>query len=153
MEFQPTLSDLGLIADGHTAALVARNGSLVWLCLPRFDSPSVFASLLDANKGGEWTIRPAGIELGVQRYRAYTNVLVTEFRRPGLRVRLTDWMPPRFVPSPPQLDQGAVFRLVEVLEGECEIECRCAAAPHYGRPAKWAWMPPRAAGGGQAKAG
>ncbi len=144
MDFQPALSDLGLIADGHTAALIARNGALVWLCLPRFDSPSVFASLLDLNKGGQWTIRPSGIELGVQRYHPLTNVLVTEFRRPGLRVRLTDWMPPRFVPSPPQLDQGAVFRLVEVLKGETEIECCCAAAPHYGQqPAKWEWMPGR----------
>ena len=76
-------------------------------------------------------------------------MLTTEFRAPGLRVRLTDWMPPRFVPSPPQLGQGAVFRIVEMLEGEAVIECRCAPAPEYGQlTADWKWLAARAGDGG-----
>ncbi len=144
VDISPTIADLGLIADGHTAGLVSRSGDLVWLCLPRFDSDSVFAALLDTKKGGAWSLHPRGTGPGKQRYRARTNVLVTEFRRPGMRVRLTDWMPPRFVPSPPQLDQGAVFRLVEMIEGEGEIECQCAPAPGYGGKARWEWLPGRA---------
>ncbi len=135
MPFIPSIADYGLIADGHTAALIARDGSLGWLCLPRFDSPSVFASLLDPERGGHWTLRPRALDAGRQHYAARTNVLITEFRRPGLHLRLTDWMPPRFAPEPRPvaLDQGAVFRRLEMLEGEIDIEIICDAAPGYGQ--------------------
>ncbi len=89
------IEDYGLIGDSRTAALVSPDGSVDWLCIPRFDSPSVFAALLDQEKGGRWRIRPRDHEeLRVQRtYLGETNVLVTRFVRDGEPVlTLTDFL-------------------------------------------------------------
>jgi GH15 family glucan-1,4-alpha-glucosidase len=91
--YQP-IEDYGLIGDLHTVALVGVNGSIDWLCLPRFDSPSVFAAILDDEKGGRFQIAP--LDDAVTRKQFYwpeTNVLVTRFLAPHGAAELTDFMP------------------------------------------------------------
>lgn len=93
MSYRP-LRDYGLIGDMRTAALVGRDGAVDWCCLPRFDSASVFARLLDEERGGHWSIRPLdGPAKGVQRYEDGTNVLVTAFDAGQSRLEVLDFMP------------------------------------------------------------
>jgi len=87
------ISDYGLIGDMHSAALVGLDGSIDWACMPRFDSPSVFAAILDERKGGSFQIAPMGPYESTQRYLPDTNVLETTFTTPTGRVTLTDFMP------------------------------------------------------------
>ncbi|HEY9014918.1 MAG TPA: trehalase-like domain-containing protein, partial [Gemmatimonadales bacterium] len=88
------ISDYGLIGDMRTAALVGLDGAIDWCCLPRFDSGSVFAALLDSERGGTWAIRPEGRWTSTQRYLPRTNILETTFETPdGGKVSLTDFMP------------------------------------------------------------
>ena len=85
------IEDYALIGDCHTAALVGRDGSIDWLCFPRFDSAACFASLLGTPDHGRWLIAPAGEVQHVQRrYRQGTLVLETEYRTDGGAVRLID---------------------------------------------------------------
>src|SRR2546430_3872740 len=79
MSFLPG-GDYGVIGGLHPAALVGRNGSIDWLCAPRFDSPSVFAALLDQVRGGRWCIAPTVPATTEHRYLPGTNILVTTFR-------------------------------------------------------------------------
>jgi GH15 family glucan-1,4-alpha-glucosidase len=91
---QLPISDYGIIGDLRTAALVGLDGSIDWCCLPRFDSASLFAALLDPERGGSWWIRPQGDWTSTQRYLPRTNILETTFRAPdGGVVVLTDFMP------------------------------------------------------------
>ncbi len=88
-----TLGEYGLIGDMRTSALVGIDGAIDWCCLPRFDSGSVFAALLDPERGGTWSIRPQGEWTSTQRYLPRTNILETTFRaQEGVAV-LTDFMP------------------------------------------------------------
>jgi alpha,alpha-trehalase len=84
------LEDLGLIGDGTTAALVGLDGSIPWLCLPRFDSEPLFCALLDAGNGGSFTIAPDEVVEARQRYEPDTAVLVTELRSATGLLRVTD---------------------------------------------------------------
>jgi alpha,alpha-trehalase len=84
------IEDHGLIGDGETAALVARDGTVCWLCLPRFDSPAVFCSLLDTTRGGAFRLAPEMIVEARQRYELDSGVLVTELRSSTGLVRITD---------------------------------------------------------------
>jgi GH15 family glucan-1,4-alpha-glucosidase len=87
------IQDYGIIGDGRSAALVSREGSIDWLCWPRFDSPSLFGRLLDRRIGGSWSIvpgEPAQIE---RRYIERTNVLQTRFNTNAGTILLTDFMP------------------------------------------------------------
>jgi GH15 family glucan-1,4-alpha-glucosidase len=92
MAYKP-ISDYGVIGDMRSAALVSRDGSIDWLCFPRFDSPSVFAALLDHEKGGRFQMRPAGDFSSHQAYVTDTNVLRTQFEASEGRLLLTDFMP------------------------------------------------------------
>jgi GH15 family glucan-1,4-alpha-glucosidase len=89
----PALSDYGLIGDMRTAALIGLDGAIDWCCLPRFDSGSVFAAILDPERGGTWSIRPAVEWTSTQRYLPRTNILETTFRTAGGVVVVTDFMP------------------------------------------------------------
>ena len=81
------IKDYGLIGNMRMAALVGLNGSIDWLCLPHFDSPSVFAAILDHDKGGRFEITAVGTDISrKQLYWPDTNVLVTRFHPPKLRV-------------------------------------------------------------------
>src|SRR5215208_6266125 len=101
------IEEYGVIGDRRTAALVGRNGSIDWLCLPRFDSGACFAALLGDTRHGRWRIAPVEDSAHVtRRYRAGTLVLETEFTTPTGVVRVIDCMPPEET-SP------RVLRLVE----------------------------------------
>jgi GH15 family glucan-1,4-alpha-glucosidase len=89
----PLISDYGVIGDMRTAALIGLDGGIDWCCLPRFDSGSVFAALLDRERGGTWAIRPRGEWTSTQRYLPRTNILETTFRTSDGVVVLTDFMP------------------------------------------------------------
>ncbi|GAB2760714.1 glycoside hydrolase family 15 protein [Salinifilum aidingensis] len=108
-----------LLGDLRTAALVSRDGSIDWLCLPRFDSPSCFSRLLGTPDDGHWRIAPTAEVTAVERaYRADTLVLDTDMRTAGGTVRITDCMPPRQgrEDGPP-----CVIRTVTGLRGTVEI--------------------------------
>ena len=104
------IEDYALIGDGETAALVNRNGSIDWLCWPRFDSDACFAALLGTRENGCWSIAPvAGVTQTRRRYHEDTLVVATEFDTADGTVRLLDFMPMR--------DGGPVSSLVRVVEG------------------------------------
>jgi GH15 family glucan-1,4-alpha-glucosidase len=125
-----SIADYGSLSDCRSAALVSNEGSIDWLCWPRFDSPSVFAKILDIETGGAFVIRPRG-RYSVQRgYAPRTNVLQTSFFTGSGVVRVTDWL---HVGS-----RQALCRLVECLEGEVELEIVCDPRPQFGlREAIW----------------
>src|SRR3712207_5530467 len=76
------IEDHGIIGDLHTAALVGTDGTIDWLCLPRFDAPSVFAAILDDERGGHFYLRPESYTRTQQLYLPDTNVLLTRFLSP-----------------------------------------------------------------------
>jgi len=130
----PEIGDYAIIGDCRTAALVSREGSIDWLCLPHFSGPSVFAALLDRDRGGHFTICPAGDFRSERRYRGATALLETTFATATGTVRLTDCMP---VTN----DRGAlrpmreILRIVEGVAGEVGLDIRCEPRPDYGRTA------------------
>lgn len=87
------IAGYGVIGNTKTAALVGYDGSIDWCCFPRFDSPSVFAALLDWRKGGRWCIQPSIAATSMQNYVTDTNILRTEFESEAGKVSLTDFMP------------------------------------------------------------
>jgi GH15 family glucan-1,4-alpha-glucosidase len=87
------ISDYGLIGNMHSCALVSRDGSIDWCCLPRFDSASTFAAILDDRKGGTFSIKPRGQFKSHQAYIPNTNVLKTTFEVDGGSADVTDFMP------------------------------------------------------------
>jgi len=100
--------DYALIGDLATAALVGRDGSIDWMCLPRFDSPACFAALLGGADRGRWRIAPADARYEVRRrYREASVILETYFRTARGQLRLVDFMPPR----------NADPRVVRIVEG------------------------------------
>ena len=131
----PPIDDYALIGDCRSAGLVSRDGSLDWLCLPRFDSPSIFAAVLDAKNGGRFLVRPLGEFRTERRYLTNTNVLETVFRTPTGACVLRDLMS---VSS--EVDKRThltaeheVLRELEGLEGEVEVEILYDPRPDYGR--------------------
>ena len=118
MSFLP-VGDYGVIGDLHTAALIGRNGSIDWLCAPRFDSPSVFAALLDDQRGGRWCIAPTVPATTEHRYLPGTNILVTTFRiESGGVLVVTDFMPA----GPAREGRTEIHRRVQCTRGACEAE-------------------------------
>src|SRR6202035_5727954 len=92
----PSIEDYAIIGDTHTAALVSRDGSIDWLCAPRFDSGACFAALLGDRSNGRWKISPAGEGKSItRRYRPGPLVLETEMQTDTGTVRIVDCMPPR----------------------------------------------------------
>jgi len=126
------IEDYGLIGDQQAAALVGRDGSIDWLCLPRFDSPSCFSALLGDARHGRWLLAPAGVERGGRRrYRSGTLVLETEFEAPEGAVRVIDFMPRRGA-GPPRL-----LRIVEGLRGRVPMRMELTLRPDYGTIEPW----------------
>jgi alpha,alpha-trehalase len=118
------IEDHGLIGDGATAALVGRDGAVSWLCVPRFDSPPLFCSILDPDRGGQFTIGPDGLLESAQRYEKDTGVLITNMRTNSGTVRVTDAMTLRSgadLAEDAFAARGELLRHVEVLEGEVRL--------------------------------
>lgn len=86
------IQDYAVIGDGRSAALISNRGSIDWLCWPRFDSPSVFGAIVDRERGGHWSIRPAQDSKVSRRYLEKTNVLETTFASDSGKIVLTDFM-------------------------------------------------------------
>ncbi len=131
----PAIGDYAIIGDCRSAALVSLDGSIEWLCWPRFDSPSVFAAMLDREKGGFFSVRPVGDARVSRRYLESTNVLETTFRTDTGVLRLTDLMP---VASEADkrtelLPEREILRRIECMEGEVAVEIACDPRPNYGR--------------------
>src|ERR1700686_1821913 len=111
-----SISSYGVVGDLHTAALIGLDGSVDWLCLPRFDSPSVFASILDEKRGGQFSIGPVSPEARCQQlYQPETNILVTRFLASDGVVELTDFMPLRLIGTEPHSSQ--LVRRVKAVSG------------------------------------
>jgi GH15 family glucan-1,4-alpha-glucosidase len=128
------IADYGLLADCNSAALVDRDGSIGWLCLPRYDSPAVFAQILDP-EGGHWQIKPSGAYRSERRYLPGTLVIETTFVTESGSVRLTDAMTFGEGQRHHELGFGAphlVLRLVEGVLGEMELGFELAPRPEYG---------------------
>ncbi len=130
------ISSYGLIGDCRSAALVGHDGSIDWLCLPRFDRPSIFGRILDAGKGGHWQIVPRGPYEVVQRYQDRSNVLHTTFSTRSGRVAVSDFMPVQRATmareGEPHADPRLV-RLVECVTGEVALRNDMVPAPEYAR--------------------
>jgi GH15 family glucan-1,4-alpha-glucosidase len=125
------IEDYALIGDCQTAALVGRDGSIDWLCLPRFDSAACFAGLLGTPEHGRWRIAPDGEVRRVRRrYREGTLVLETDFETDDGAATLIDFMPPR--EGPP-----ALIRLVEGRRGRVPFRLELAARFDYGSIVPW----------------
>jgi len=119
----PPIADYALIGDMRTAALVGRHGGIDWCCLPRFDSGSVFAALLDPERGGSWLIQPAEPFQAVQRYLTGTNVLETTFRTAHGEAVLTDFMPVSADGRPGSL-HPEIHRRLHGVSGEMRMRIR-----------------------------
>ncbi len=131
MAYQP-IENYGIVGNMHTAALVGQDGSVDWLCLPRFDSPSVFAAVLDDQKGGSFTIAPiVDDNISKQFYWPDTNILITDFLSASGAGRLTDFMP---VGLPKDHDQHhSLIRRVTALRGSMAFRVECKPAFNYAR--------------------
>src|SRR5215471_2891623 len=88
------IEDYGIIGDCETVALVGRDGSIDWFCIPRFDSDACFAALLGTPKHGRWLVTPLGQARTRRAYRGESLILETDFVTKTGRVRLIDFMPP-----------------------------------------------------------
>jgi GH15 family glucan-1,4-alpha-glucosidase len=125
------IESYALIGDTHTVALVGDNGSIDWLCLPRFDAPACFAALLGTDDNGCWQIAPAAEVVRTRRrYRGPTLVLETEFETAHGAVRLVDCMPPRG-------SHARIVRVVEGVRGEVPMRMRFRPRFDYGRVRPW----------------
>ena len=145
----PPIAEYAFLSDCHTGALVAPDGAIDWLCVPRFDAPSVFGSLLD-REAGFFRFAPFGINHPTARmYLPGTNVLETTWKTPNgwivVREALTlgpwdheDEITPHTRPPADDDADHMLVRVVECIEGRVEVELVCEPAFDYGRtPAEW----------------
>jgi GH15 family glucan-1,4-alpha-glucosidase len=148
----PPIADFAFLSNCHTGALVAPDGAIDWLCVPRFDAPSVFGSLLD-REAGSFLLAPFGLNVPTTRaYEPGTNVLVTTWNTPSgwviVRDALTmgprrgeDTITPHTRPPADQDADHVLVRTARCLEGSVEMELICEPAFDYGRtPAEWSLL-------------
>ncbi|HTR42483.1 MAG TPA: glycoside hydrolase family 15 protein [Pseudomonadales bacterium] len=127
-EYQP-IENYGVIGDLATTALVSRNGSIDFMCFPCFDSPTIFAALLDAKRGGYFRIAPVASELkNRQRYFPDTNILLTRFMGDAGIADISDFMAMEHLGH-----RHTLVRRVKVVRGEVEFQMVCAPKFDYGR--------------------
>ncbi len=127
------IEDYGFIGNMRTAALIGRNGSMDWLCLPRFDSDACMAALLGDENNGHWQIAPQGEpSLGTQRYWPDTLILETEFHTNDGTVRVIDFMPPH-------AKYREVIRVVEGVRGKVDMRMSLVLRFDYGLTVPWLW--------------
>jgi GH15 family glucan-1,4-alpha-glucosidase len=125
------IEDYAMIGDCRTAALVARDGAIEWLCLPSFDAPACFAKLLGEEEHGYWRIATQDAKVDIRRaYRGDGLILETEHRTAKGKVRVIDFMPTG-------TERPQIVRLVEGLAGEVEMRMELAIRFEYGRTVPW----------------
>jgi GH15 family glucan-1,4-alpha-glucosidase len=125
------IEDYALIGDLQTAALVSKQGSIDWLCFPRFDSPACFAALIGTDDNGHWRLAPRDADaVSSRHYRGDTMVLETEWSTPTGSVRVIDFMPPR--DAAPD-----VVRIVEGISGSVELRSELKLRFDYGHVVPW----------------
>lgn len=125
------IEDYAFIGDLHTGALVASDGAIDWLCLPRFDSPACFAALLGSPENGCWTLAPEGAgRCTERRYRGDTMVLETSWTTAQGEVRVLDFMPPRG-------DAADIVRVVEGVRGQVTMTMNLRLRLDYGDVRPW----------------
>src|SRR5689334_13458343 len=139
----PPIADYGFLSNCHTGALVAPDGSIDWLCVPRFDAPSVFGALLD-RQAGSFRLGPFGVNVPAARsYEPGTNTLLTTWKTPGgwvlVRDALTmgprrreDTVTPHTRPPADEDADHLLVRTVMCLTGEVEVELVCEPVFGYG---------------------
>jgi GH15 family glucan-1,4-alpha-glucosidase len=130
----PPIGDYGVIGDLRSAALVSKQGSIDWLCLPRFDSPWVFGRMLDWDRAGYFQVCPVGESLAFRRYRTDSNVLETMWSSDRTRLRVVDWMP--IALEKKQLKPPESLRLIRMLQpvaGSTEFRAIFRPRFDYGR--------------------
>jgi len=145
----PAIADYGFLSDCHTGALVASDGSIEWMCLPHFDSPSIFGALLDRG-AGSWRVGPYGLYVPAgRRYIPGTNMIETTWMTPQGWLRVLDaltigaWHDNKHGSSHtrPPTDYDAdhlLVRLIECMQGEVQVEIVCEPMLQYGTaPATW----------------
>ncbi len=126
------IEDYALVGDQHGAALIGRDGSVDWLCLPRFDSPAVFAALVDTPAAGRWLLAPSTGGMSSRwRYRGDSLVLETDWETVGGTVRVVDFMP----------EKGEASDLVRIVEGVSgSVEMRTELIARFGDGAIIPWV-------------
>lgn len=129
------IQDYAIIGNGRSAALISRDGSLDWLCWPRFDSPSLFAHIIDQEIGGKWKIAPLSPAKLKRNYIEDTNVLQTHFTTDSGTITLTDFMP---VCSEEEKKHSLqpeheIIRRVACTQGEVPIQIDFIPKPNYAR--------------------
>ena len=139
------IDDYAVIGDLHTVALIGKNGSIDWCCLPRFDSPSVFGALLDAEKGGFFRISPPdSASMGrKQLYLPQTNILITRFLTVDGVGEITDFMPIKQRDS--SHHQHHIMRMVKVVRGSLAFNLTCRPAFNYARDSHVTYISPNGA--------
>ena len=145
----PPIGDYGFLSDCHTGALVAADGSIEWMCMPHFDSPSVFASMLDRG-AGNWRVGPYGVYVPAgRRYIPGTNLIETTWMTPQGWLRVVDgltigqWHDNKegssHTRAPTDFDADHLLvRMIECIQGQVQVEMVCEPKLEYGStPAKW----------------
>ncbi len=131
MDGYPPIEDHGLIGDLQTAALITSDATIDWFCAPRFDSPSIFAGLLDPEKGGSFEVRPIGVEYVTrQLYLPDTCILMTRFMSSDGVGEVIDFMP---IAGNVATDRHRLVRMIRVVRGEMTFEAICDPRFNYGR--------------------
>jgi GH15 family glucan-1,4-alpha-glucosidase len=133
----PKIEDYAIIGDCRSAALVSRDGSIEWLCWPKFDEPSIFAALLDRDRGGHWRIGPAAPASVTRKYAHDSNVLETHFSTSSGSAVLTDVMTSGFnhLYSRDMLPEHEIIRRLVCVAGEMEFEIDFSPRADYGKSA------------------
>jgi GH15 family glucan-1,4-alpha-glucosidase len=131
MDSYPPIEDHGLIGDLQTAALVTKDGTIDWLCVPRFDSPSVFAALLDQRRGGHFSVAPDGTgHVSKQLYLPGTPILITRFLSADGVGEVIDFMP---IAGDRATDRHRLVRILRVVRGRMRFRVDLQPRFNYGR--------------------
>ncbi len=128
----PDIGDYAVIGDCRSSALVSKYGCIDWLCWPRFDSPSIFAALLDRERGGYWKIAPSGVFSIEREYFKGSNVLRTSFHTSSGTAELIDLMPVRDSTQPVMVPDHEIIRQIACATGKVEIEIDVLPRANYG---------------------